>query len=344
MAHDPNAALLRLARMGRTRLANAPTPLLTAPGLAASLRSDIEISIKADAWTGLGLGGNKVRKLEYELAPERLQGVTRLVTAGGPHSNHCRVTAAAAARLGLGCSLVINGEPEDPARGNPLLQRLLGARIVTVARPADREPAMAAEAGRIAAAGERALVIPVGASTPRGALGYVHSAAEMYEQSGGDRNRPPWIFTSSSSGGTLAGLILGCAILEWDAHLVGVSPDESAATILAKASGLAVGAARILDQSGDDSEGMQLGLAARVRRVAASVLATDEFVGPGYGHSTSDAEAAIALFATRAGVILDPVYTGKTAAAMIAWIRAGRMPAHSRAIFLHTGGHPALFR
>ena len=105
--------------MGRTRLANTPTPLLPAPALSGRLGRGVDVSVKADAWTGLGLGGNKVRKIEYELDPARLAGVTHLVTAGGPHSNHCRVTAAAAAHLGLGCALVIDGEPEDPARGNP---------------------------------------------------------------------------------------------------------------------------------------------------------------------------------------------------------------------------------
>lgn len=344
MSLDRNPAFSRLARIGRTRLANAPTPLLPAPGLAASLRPDIEISVKADAWTGLGLGGNKVRKLEYELDPARLRGVTHLITAGGPHSNHCRVTAAAAAHLGLGCSLVIDGEPEDPGRGNPRLHRLLGARIVTVAGRADRTPGMEVEARRIAARGGRALVIPVGASTPRGALGYVHSLAEMYEQSGRESEPPPWIFTSSSSGGTLGGLILGSAILGWDAQLVGVSPDESSATILAKASDIAIGAARVLDESWSGPKGAGPGLVERVEKAATSVLATDDFVGPGYGHATSDGDAATALFAARAGVILDPVYTGKAAAGMIAWIREGRVPAGSHVIFVHTGGHPALFR
>ncbi len=344
MSHDRNPGLARLARFGRTRLANTPTPLLPAPRLAASLRPDIEISVKADAWTGLGLGGNKVRKLEYELDPARLRGVTHLVTAGGPHSNHCRVTAAAAAHLGLGCSLIINGEPEDPGRGNARLHRLLGARIVTVAHRTDRTPGMEDEARRIASRGGRALVIPVGASTPRGALGYVHSLVEMYEQSGADRKPPPWIFTSSSSGGTLGGLILGRAILGWDAQLVGVSPDEPAGTILGKAIDIAIGAAGMLDEAGSDPKGEDHGLVNRAEKVAASVLATDDFVGPGYGHATPDGESAIALFAARAGVILDPVYTGKAAAGMIAWIRDGRVPAGSHVIFVHTGGHPALFR
>ena len=344
MPHDSNPALSRLARIGRTRLAHTPTPLIPAPRLADGISPEVEISVKADAWTGLGLGGNKVRKLEYELDPARLRGVTHLITAGGPHSNHCRVTAAAAAHLGLGCSLVVNGAPEDPGRGNPRLHRLLGARIVTVADKVDRTQGMEDEAHRIAAAGGRALVIPVGASTPRGALGYVHSLVEMHEQSGGDRRPPPWIFTSSSSGGTMAGLILGCAILGWEARLIGVSPDESAATILEKAGDIALAAARMLAESGSGPNGADPGLAGRVRNAAAAVLATDDFVGPGYGHSTPDGEAAIDLFATRAGVILDPVYTGKAAAAMIAWIRKGKVPAGSRVIFVHTGGHPAHFR
>ena len=311
----------------------------------------MRISVKADAWTGLGLGGNKVRKLEYELAPARLEGVTDLVTAGGPHSNHCRVTAAAAARLGLGCTLVINGEPEDERRGNARLHRLLGARIVTVAERAERDPTMEEQARRIGATGGKALVVPVGASTARGALGYVHAAVELHGQLGIDGQA--WIFTSSSSGGTLAGLILGCAILDWRPRLVGVSADETAARVKAKAVDLAIAAARLLGKPsppggpsprGGPSPQPSPGLVDRVRDVAATVLTTDDFVGPGYGISTPAGEEAIALFGARAGVILDPVYTAKAAAAMVAWIREGRIPDAAHAIFLHTGGHPALFR
>lgn len=334
----------RLDPIGRTPLATLPTPLLPAPALADAVASGIVISVKTDAWTGLGLGGNKVRKLEYELDPARLHGVTDLVTAGGPHSNHCRVTAAAAARLGLGCALVINGEPGDAGRGNALLHRLLGARIVTVAEREEREAAMAEEAGRIRAAGGRALVVPVGASTPRGALGYVRAAAEMREQVGAGGG-PVWIFTSSSSGGTLAGLILGCALLRWRVQLVGVSPDDPAPKVHRAATEIALAAVPLLppppphgpDPRADD-------LVQRVRDVAAATLVTDAFVGPGYGVATRAAEQATRLFGARAGVILDPVYTGKAAAAMIAWAREGRLPPGAHVIFLHTGGHPALFR
>ena len=349
----------RLASIRRTPLATLPTPLLPAPALSAALRADIEVSVKADAWTGLGLGGNKVRKLEYELDPARLRGVTDLVTGGGPHSNHCRVTAAAAARLGLGCTLVVNGEAEDAGRGNALLHRLLGARVLTVSDRAARDTAMAEEAARIDAAGGGALVVPVGASTARGALGYVRAAAELREQlnptrpasadparprpprTGAPRprddGRPPvWIFTSSSSGGTLAGLMLGCALMRWRARLVGVSPDDPAPLVHATASKIALAAAALLPRAHDLTE--------RVREVAAATTVTDAFVGPGYGVPTRAAEEAIALFGARAGVILDPVYTGKAAAAMIAWARQGRIPRGAHVIFLHTGGHPALFR
>lgn len=348
---DRRPELERLARIGRSRLANTPTPLLPAPALSDLLGREVGISVKADAWTGLGLGGNKVRKLEYELDPARLHGVTHLITAGGPHSNHCRVTAAAAAHLGLGCSLVIDGEPEDPARGNPRLHRLLGARIVTVPDRAHRISGMADEMRRIRTTGGKALVIPVGASTARGALGYIHSLVEMhvqYQEALGSDTEPPWIFVSSSSGGTLAGLLLGCVILGWGARLVGVSPDEPAETIRQRVIEIAAGAGGLLDEAEDQGARRATGgsprLSERVEHARRAVLVTDGFVGRGYGHPTPESEEAIALFGAHVGVILDPVYTGKAAAAMIAWIREGRVRQGSHAILVHTGGHPALFR
>lgn len=326
--------------ISRTRLASLPTPLLAAPSLAARLGAEMPIFVKADDRTGLGLGGNKVRKLEYELAPERLRGATHLVTAGGPHSNHCRVVAAAAAQLGLQCTLVINGEPEDAGRGNAHLHRLLGARIVTVPDREDRDPAMEEEARRTAETGGKVLVVPVGASTPRGALGYVRAAAEMQRQL--QSPAQAWMFVCTSSGGTLAGLILGCAMLDWPARLVGVSPDEPADVVRDKAVGLALDAARLaLDAARLPN---RPGLANRVRSLSETVATTDEFVGAGYGAATQEGDEATRIFGAHAGVILDPVYTAKAAAAMIAWIARGRIPPTDQVVFVHTGGHPALFR
>lgn len=315
-----------------------PTPLLPVPHLARALGASMPVSVKVDAWTGFGLGGNKVRKLEYELAPERLKGVTRLVTAGGPDSNHCRVAAAAAAKLGLKCTLVVNGAPEDERRGNARLHRLLGARIVTVADRSDRDAAMAEEARRTRAEGGRALVVPVGASTPRGALGYVHALTELHEQLEGAPDVQ--VFCASSSGGTLAGLLLGCAILGWRPRLVAASADDPAPAVQSAATALALGAAKLLTGDGPD----RWGLTARTREAAASVTATAAFVGPGYGRPTPESEEAAALFATRAGLVLDPVYTAKAAAALIAWLREGRLDGAGHVVFLHTGGHPSLFR
>lgn len=351
-----DALMTLLDRVGRTRLGASPTPLVETPRLAAKLGTAAKVHVKADAWTGFGLGGNKVRKLEYELAPERLQGATHLVTAGGPQSNHCRVAAAAAAHLGLDCTLVVDGAPENSGRGNAALHRLFGARIVTVAERAQREVAMEAEADRIAAAGGRALVVPLGASTPRGALGYVRALAELRDQLEGALAR---VFVASSSGGTMAGLVLGCALLDWRPRLVAVSADEPAERIKALTAGLAVEAARLLR----DAAGSGLGagaeleidaenasgpsppadLLARTREVAAEVVATDAFVGPGYGRPTPAAEEATLLFARNAGFVLDPVYTAKAAAAMVAWVRSRQPDDGRHVVFLHTGGHPALF-
>lgn len=377
------AALAALHGLPRTPLAATPTPLLPTPRLAERLGTRARLWIKADAWTGFGLGGNKVRKLEYELAPQRLAGVTHLVTEGGPQSNHCRVAAAAAARLGLSCTLVVNGRAgasfssgradlgeggadssgqADPrearagvsgqadlggagaqddlgrraARGNALLHRLLGAHVVVVDEREERGPRMAEEAERIAAAGGKALVVPAGASTPLGAAGYAHAALEMESQLGGAEAR---VFCSASSGGTMAGLVLGAALAGWPARFTAVSADEPAERLREKVAALAHGAAELV---AGGREGLER-LTRRVDATLAAMDATDAFVGPGYGAPTPEGEAALAAFAQGAGVILDPVYTAKAAAAMIAALADEVPSADQRWVFLHTGGHPALF-
>ncbi|HSM60126.1 MAG TPA: pyridoxal-phosphate dependent enzyme, partial [Longimicrobiales bacterium] len=223
--------LHRLQAWPRLSLAALPTRLVPARNLRRALGTRApELWIKMDADTGFALGGNKVRKLETELALERLDGVTHLVTAGGPQSNHCRVTAAAAAHLGLGCVLAINGKADEPPRGNALLHRLFGAEIRTVRTREDRASAMEEAAREIAEQGGRALVVPLGASTGRGALGYALAFSELCEQLAvlPERERT-WIFVSASSCGTLAGLLVGVSLLgREDVRLVGVSADASA--------------------------------------------------------------------------------------------------------------------
>lgn len=364
----PTGQVLRLLdRIPRQPLAMAPTPLLRAPGLATALRLPEDgLLLKMDAWTGFGLGGNKVRKLEYELAPARMDGATCLITAGGPQSNHCRVTAAAAAHLGLDCILVLNGpEPDQPA-GNALFHRLLGAEIRTVDDRGQRDGEMTRAAAEVAERGGQARIIPLGASTPVGALGYVRAALEFLEQVDGEAPSPGTAFTvvvASSSGGTLAGLILGFHLAgrlgpaprnaqgRAMVNLLAVSADVPAGEILHTARSLAQGAQELLRKEAHCApqasipdtlwQGLERAIPLLTPDTAgeSGVLATHDFVGEGYGLPTPKAMEAQALFGRRGGVILDPVYTAKAGAALVGL--AATPAATRRLVFWHTGGHPA---
>ena len=288
--------------------------------------------LKMDAETGFALGGNKVRKLEFELAPDRLEGVTHLITAGGPQSNHCRVTAAAAARLGLGCVLVTQAPEPDVPTGNALLHRLFGAEIVTVERREDRAEGMEAVAGRIQAQGGTPRIVAIGASTGLGCLGYALAAWELVRQLDAEvaeEYTETVLYVSSSSGGTLAGLILGFAILARnDVHVVAVSADASADDLRNTALALAAKGAALLE--------------ADVDLDSVPLTVDDGQVGQGYGVPTAASTRALERFARTEGVVLDPTYTAKAAAGMIAAAEVTEVPDSRRVVFLHTGGAPGL--
>lgn len=323
-------ALERLASWPRTALVNEPTPLLRLDRLSHELASS-PLYAKMDAETGFALGGNKVRKLEFELADERIEGVTCLITAGGPQSNHCRVTAAFAARRGLRCILVVNGSEPDRPTGNALLQRLFGAEIMTVEDRAARGPGLEEAARRIESEGGTPLVVPIGASTPVGSLGYARAAVELDAQLRAldDQCEETVLFVSTSSCGTMAGLVLGFALLgRPDLHLIGVSADAPAARLRESTMELARSAARLL------------GATTNVDSVRLTLL--DDQVGDGYGISTVMSIRATERFARTEGIVLDPTYTSKAAAGMIDWVERTGLTAAQRAIFLHTGGHPGL--
>ena len=326
-------ALSRLESLPRLPLAFLPTPLLPSPNLRGVLGAEAPpILVKMDDWTGLALGGNKVRKLEFVFG-QMEPGTHTVITCGGPQSNHCRVTAAAAAHLGLECILVVNGEPPDPPTGNSLLMRLFGAEIRPVAGRDDRAPGMEEAAAEVRGQGRRPLVIPLGASTPLGALGYVQAAVELDRQmaeGGGWGSGRTWIFLSSSSCGTLAGLALGFALLgREEVRLVGVSPDITAEEMVTTTRDLVAGAAALL--------GAQVGLPPEL------VVPDDRFVGDGYGVPTPPSLEAAAFFGRHAGMILDQTYTAKAGAGFLDWIREGRIPPGDTALFWHTGGAPAIF-
>lgn len=327
-------ALRRLDTLPRTAFAFTPTPLLEAENLTRELSpSGLPVLLKMDAWTGAGLGGNKVRKLEHVLTPERLGRVDTVITSGGAQSNHARVTAAVTARFGLRCVLVLSGDPGEPPRGNALLHRLFGAEIRSVASREERAEAMEAARREAEEEGGRPLVVPLGASTPEGALGYVRAARELDGQlasAGHDRESRVRIVVPSSSSGTVAGLALGFRLLgRTEARILAVSADVPASEIRATAHRIARGAAALLGAEGSFPDEM--------------LEATDAFVGPGYGISTEASHAAIHRLARLEGVVVDPTYSAKAAAGLLDGLAGGRFDDAGAAVFLHTGGHPALF-
>ena len=329
-----HAALKHLESFPRKPLAFLPTPLLPSPALERALGpSAPPILMKMDDWTGFALGGNKVRKLEFYLGGDGADADT-LITCGGPQSNHCRVTAGTAAQLGKRCILVVNGQPPDPPTGNSLLMRLFGAEIRVVEDRTHRAPAMEEAAREVEGQGGKPLIIPLGASTPLGALGYVRAAVELDQQisqQGGWPGGRTWIFISSSSCGTLAGLALGFSILgRTNVHLVGVSPDVTAEEIQTVTREIALGAADLLGWEGGILPGQ--------------ITPEAGFIGDGYGVTSEASAEATRFFGGNAGVVLDPVYTSKAGAGFLHWIREGRIPHGDTALFWHTGGAPALFR
>lgn len=327
---DP-AALDRLLGWPRTRLVHAPTPLRRLTRLESHLEAP-PLYAKMDAETGFALGGNKVRKLEFELESGRIDGVTHLITAGGPQSNHCRVTAAFAARAGLRCVLVTNAPAPEAPSGNALLHRLFGAEIVVVPEREDRIPSMDVVARKIAADGGTPMIVPIGASTGLGSLGYALAAHELVQQidaleDGRTRTR---IVVSASSCGTVAGLVAGLALLgRTDVRIVGVSADATEADLRSTTDALVADALRLLESTTDPTS-IEIGY-------------DDRQVGAGYGIATTASLEATDLFGRLEGVVLDPTYTSKAAAGFVDFLRRGGADAGERVIFVHTGGAPGLF-
>lgn len=325
-----SAAIDRLRSWPRSPIADLPTPLHRAHRLAERLGLQ-HLYVKMDAETGFALGGNKVRKLEFELAPHRLEGITCLITAGGVQSNHCRVTAAFAARHGLRCVLVQQGDQADRPTGNALLHRLFGAKIVPVATREDRTPTMSRVCAELEAEGERPMIVPIGASTGLGSLGYALATLELLEQldATGDGCERTVLFVSASSCGTLAGLWLGTALARRsDLRLVGVSADASADELRDMTVALAREGAGLLQLESDLDPGL--------------LATTDSQVGAGYAAPTPEAAAATELFARSEGVVLDPTYSAKAAAGLIEWVEGNEVEPGTRIVFLHTGGAPGL--
>jgi D-cysteine desulfhydrase family pyridoxal phosphate-dependent enzyme len=313
-----------LASLPSVPLAPAPTPVEEMRRLREAIGGP-RLLVKRDDAIGFAFGGNKVRKMRLVAADALRLGADTLITSGGVQSNHARVTAAAAAKLGLRCVLVVNGTSPERLTGNALLDGMLGADVRYVASREDRAPGMERIAEAVRSAGGRPYVIPIGASTPLGAAAYVLAVAELLSQI----DPPDVIVHSTSSGGTQAGLVAGCALAGVKTRVIGISADEPSAslsheirTIMAGLVPL-VGAERSFD--------------------AAEVVVDDRFVGEGYAVPTAASRDAIGLVARTEALFLDPTYTAKAMAGLIALVRGEAFVRHQTILFWHTGGQVGLF-
>ncbi len=310
-------------------LASLPTPLEAGPDLPSGAR----LWVKRDDLTGLGLGGNKARKLGHLCARAVDHGADALVTVGGGQSNHCRMTAAAGARLGLPVHLVFGGPADAEPAGNQLVARLLGA---TLHRPgtddwSELEATRRAVTDQLRAEGRSPSSIPIGGSTPTGALGFVDAYAELERQAAEVGLTRPVVLHASSSGGTHAGLVAGQA----RAVAAGRAPIDVVAVEVAKsdgasAAGVAALAARTCELLDVPTGSMP------------DPVVDGRWCGPDYEVPTPEADAAIAWLARRSGVLLDRTYTGKAFAGLLGRDEEGSFAGRD-VVFWHTGGWPALF-
>jgi L-cysteate sulfo-lyase len=313
----------------RFPLAHLPTPLEPLDRLSAALGGP-RLWIKRDDQTGLAAGGNKTRKLELLIAEALAQRASVVLTVGAVQSNHCRQTAAAAARAGLACALVLRGTA--PAReqwtGNLLLDELLGARIVW-AGDRDREAVMEASAQDEHAAGGRPYLIPLGGSNVVGAAAYALAFAELWGQMQERGIAFDRIVFASSSGGTQAGLVAGAAHCGYDGQLLGIGIDQTSAELSALVSPLAAEVCRHLAIAGPPPPRL--------------VAVDDGYLGGGYAVMGDAEREAIRLLAQTEGILLDPVYTGRAMAGLLDQIKHSVIGPGETVLFWHTGGTPALY-
>jgi D-cysteine desulfhydrase family pyridoxal phosphate-dependent enzyme len=318
------AATTLAMNVSRLHFAHLPTPIEALPRLSDALGGP-RLLIKRDDQTGLAFGGNKTRKLEFLVAEARDQGAKSLVSGGALQSNHCRQTAAAAARFGFKCILVLTGDELEQPSANLFLDKLFGAEIVHVAERKDRDRILQETFNHAAQQGMKPYLVPYGGSSPTGALGYAFAMKELIEQN----LEADWIVFATSSGGTHAGLVLGQRMFGYKGRMLGISVDESEKWLKEHVSDLASLASEKLGE--------------RVEFTPEEVLANADYCSAGYGVLTEPELEAIRLFATCEGLLLDPVYTGRAAAGMIDLIRKGFFKTDETVLFLHTGGQPALF-
>jgi L-cysteate sulfo-lyase len=332
MQMDRRPLIDRLAAFPRLGLADLPTPLEPMKRLTAHLGGP-RLWVKRDDATGLGFGGNKLRKLDYVLHDAVANGADTIVSGGVVQSNSQRQVAAVAAKLGLACHLAVyHGRlapptPEYETSGNAFLNRLYGAQLHDVPWTGDRNAAIRALVDDLHAAGRKPYFVPYGVSNALGAVAYASTIAEIEQQAAQAGFKPAAIVHCTGSAGTQAGLVVGATVAMPGTKIVGIDIDAEPARVRADVVALARQAADLLGTSFDE---------AMVEVVAGHA-------GPAYGVPHAATIEAIRLAGQTEALALDPVYSGKGLAGLIAMIRQGRWRNDEDVIFLHTGGAPALF-
>ena len=322
----------RLAAFPRLGLADLPTPLEPMKRLTAHLGGP-RLWVKREDATGLGFGGNKLRKLDYVLHEALASGADTIVSGGVVQSNSQRQVAAVAAKLGLACHLAVyHGRIEPPTdeyktSGNAFLNRLFGAQLHEVPWTGDRNTAIRTLVGDLEASGHRPYFVPYGVSNALGAVAYATTIAEIDPQAARLGFRPAAIVHCTGSAGTQAGLVAGAAVAMPDTRIVGIDIDAEPARVRADVTAFARAACDLLDVAFDD----------------ASIEVVAGHAGPAYGVPHDATIEAIRLAGRLEALPLDPVYSGKALAGLVALIRQGRWRADEDVVFLHTGGAPALF-
>jgi D-cysteine desulfhydrase len=297
------------------------------PRLTALLNGP-ELWVKRDDQTGLATGGNKTRKLEFLVADALEHKADTLITCGAAQSNHARQTAAAAAKFGLDCLLVLRGQMPAEIRGNLLIDQLVGAEVVWAGdQPLDRSMRAAARALRDE--GHQPYIVPYGGSNPVGVSGYVAAMSELILQCEERDVAFDHIVFATSSGGTQAGLAVGARALRYPGRILGISIEPGADALRRTLADLAAATAEHL--------GLEVSLAPE------DFAVKDDYVGDGYGVVGELEREAISTLGRTEGLLLDPVYTGRAFGGLLDMIRGGAFRRDEKVLFWHTGGAGGLF-
>ena len=339
----------------KVRLSDLPTPFEEAPRFSQVLGGP-RIFVKRDDATALALGGNKARKLEFLLGDALARQCDTVITAGGPQSNHARMTAAASVKLGMQPVLVLDGDDPGTRQGNLLLDHILGADLVFTGQRAS-EDVIAETEVNLKREGKKPYVIPVGGSNSIGTLGYIGCARELAHDFASAEISPSTLYLATGSSGTLAGLLLGKLIYGLSFYIKGVAVSPGADKKEARVLELIKEAIDLIKEKLEGFERrteIQAGscdvdklknqiFGITEEDIRANISITEGFVGPGYAVPTAEGIEAIFTLARSEGIITDPVYTGKALACLMADVRNGLYSKDEAIVFLHTGGTPANF-